>query len=47
MEHTIPLDADEYAALMAIPGKKVRKIRYYYESEGRTAEIDVFQDGLQ
>lgn len=47
MEHTIPLDADEYAALMAIPGKKVRKIRYYYDFHGRVAEIDVFRDGLE
>lgn len=47
MEHTIPLDESEYAALMGVPGKKVRKIRYYYEFLGRTAEIDVFQDALE
>lgn len=47
MEHTIPLDAHEYAALAEIPGKKLRKIRYYYDFQGRIAEIDVFQDDLE
>ena len=46
-EHTIPLDAREYAALSAVPGKKLRKIRYYFEFLDRTAEIDVFQDALE
>jgi CYTH domain-containing protein len=33
--------------LIGAEGKRVRKIRYYYPFEGRTAEIDVFQDELK
>lgn len=46
-EHTIPLNEKEFAALMAVDGKKVRKLRYYFEYKGRTAEVDVFQDVLE
>jgi len=46
-EHTIPLTKQEFDALRKIKGKEVRKIRYYYEYEGRTAEVDVFQDKLK
>ena len=45
-EQTIILTEEEFNALMKIEGKKVRKIRYYYNYKGRTAEIDVFQDDL-
>lgn len=45
-EHTIPLDSEEYAVLASIPGRKVEKIRYYYEFQSKIAEIDVFQGEL-
>lgn len=45
-EHTIPLSEDEFEAISAIPGKKVRKLRYYYPVGDKIAEIDIFQDGL-
>jgi adenylate cyclase len=45
-EHTIRLSKEEYDILSKIPGKKVEKIRYYYDFKGRIAEIDVFQDAL-
>ncbi len=46
-EQVIPLTKDEYQALMKIPGKKVRKIRYYYKYKGKTAEVDIFLNGLK
>ena len=46
-EQTIQLSQDEYNALASIPGKKVRKIRYYYDHHGKIAEFDVFQDELE
>jgi CYTH domain-containing protein len=45
-EHTIRITEAEFNEFMKLDGKVVRKIRHYYEHEGRTAEIDVFQDGL-
>ncbi|MEI6479922.1 MAG: hypothetical protein WCO12_00145 [bacterium] len=45
-EHTISLTKEEFAALEQVQGKKVRKIRYYYDHSGTKAEIDVFQDDL-
>jgi CYTH domain-containing protein len=45
-EATIELAQAEYTALAAAPGKKVHKVRYNYEIEGHSAEIDVFQDEL-
>lgn len=42
-EYTIPLTVAEYEALMKLPGKKIHKIRHYYDFEGHQAEIDVFQ----
>lgn len=45
-EHTIPLDIEEYTALASISGRKVQKNRYYYECEGKVAEIDVFEGEL-
>ncbi len=45
-EHTIHLTKEEYAVLSKLPGKRFRKIRYYCSHEGRTAEIDVYQDNL-
>jgi len=45
-EQTVKLNQEEFEELNKLPGKRVRKIRYYYDYQGRTAEIDVFQDKL-
>tara|TARA_B100002003_G_scaffold127750_1_gene118115 strand:- start:143 stop:664 length:522 start_codon:yes stop_codon:yes gene_type:complete len=46
-EDSIVLTESEFNGLIGAEGKRVRKIRYYYPFEGRTAEIDVFQDELK
>lgn len=46
IEETIHLTADEFVDLTATGGKRVVKRRYQYNDNGRTAEIDVFQDAL-
>ena len=46
IEHTIKLSKKEFEELSKIPAKKVRKIRYNYDSNGTIAEIDIFQDEL-
>jgi len=46
-EQTIILREEEFQELAKLEGKKTHKIRYYYEHEGRTAEIDVFQGALK
>ena len=46
MEQTIELTKEEFTALAAADGKRVRKIRHYLECNGITLEIDVFQDEL-
>jgi CYTH domain-containing protein len=46
-EDTIKLTKEEFEALSTIDGKRVRKLRYYYDHNGRTAEVDVFQDDLR
>jgi len=46
IEHTIDLTEEEYLALSATSGKKVRKIRYQFPFGLNIAEIDVFQDTL-
>jgi CYTH domain-containing protein len=45
-EHTIKLTKDEFTTLEKVAGKKSRKIRYYYELNGKTYEIGVFKDAL-
>jgi len=45
-EETIPLLEEEFKVLNKLPGKRIRKLRYYYDYNGRTAEVDVFQDSL-
>jgi CYTH domain-containing protein len=45
-EQTIALTEDEYQALRQAPSKDLRKTRYYYDWNGRTAEIDVFHGDL-
>jgi len=48
IEDTILLSKEEFADLYAqLDGKRVHKIRYYYEYQGRCAEVDVFQDNLK
>lgn len=46
-EQTISLTEEEFMELSKIPGKRARKIRYYYDHNGKTAEVDVFQDDLE
>jgi adenylate cyclase len=46
-EETIQLTKEEFQALSTIKGKKLRKLRYYYNHDGKIAEIDVFQDDLK
>lgn len=46
IEHTVPLNKEEFTVLSTIEGKDVRKIRYYYPHQGINAEIDIFQDKL-
>lgn len=47
-EHTIHLDEAEFNALSErADAKRVRKIRYAYDHQGRKGEIDVFQDALE
>jgi CYTH domain-containing protein len=46
-EQTIILTEKEFSALSRLDGRKTHKIRYYYPCNGRTAEIDVFQDALK
>ncbi len=47
-EQTIILTEIEFTALdQQIEGKRVSKIRYYYDYNGTTAEFDVFQNELE
>ncbi len=46
-EQTIILSEEEFFALTTLPGKKLRKIRYYYPFNNQTAEIDLFLDELE
>ena len=46
-EDTTPLTEEEFQALSVIDGKRIRKLRYYYDHNGRIAEVDVFQDDLK
>ncbi len=47
LEQTIPLTEEEFGDLDRLKGKRVRKERYFYGHGKRTAEIDVFKDGLE
>lgn len=47
IEQTIILTKVEFDEFTKLEGKKVHKIRYYYEYNGRTAEFDVFQGSLK
>lgn len=46
-EETIPLTKEEFLEFAVLQGKRVRKIRYYYQAGVDMAEIDVFQDDLE
>jgi len=46
-EETILIPEEEFNALKKTEGKRVHKIRYYYNYNGRTAEIDVFLGPLK
>jgi CYTH domain-containing protein len=47
-EQTIVLTEEEFSDLFSqLDGKKLHKMRYYYEYLGRKAEIDVFLGDLQ
>lgn len=45
-EYTIPLIEEKFLELSQIDGKKVSKIRYNYDFNGKIAEIDIFQGEL-
>lgn len=45
-EQTIILTEAEFDAMNLLEGKRVRKLRYYYNHNGLVAEFDVFQDEL-
>lgn len=47
MEHTIELNASEYAALCGCSKKRVVKKRYYVRIDGFDAEVDVFEEDLK
>jgi CYTH domain-containing protein len=47
IEQNVELSEDEFNGLAAAGGKTVHKIRYYYDYNGRQAEIDVFQGDLK
>lgn len=46
-EQTIKLSEAEFAVLAQVPGKKTRKLRYYWNSPYGPAEVDIFQDALK
>jgi CYTH domain-containing protein len=46
-ENTIPLTKEEFDDLALLPGKRVHKIRYYYNDLGVDYEIDIFKGDLQ
>jgi CYTH domain-containing protein len=47
-EETTTLTKEEFEELnKTLIGKRVRKLRYYYSYNDRTAEVDVFQDLLK
>ena len=46
-EQTIVLTEAEFETLNGLDGKRVRKLRYFYKIDDRTAEIDIFKDFLE
>ena len=47
IEETISLSEAEFLTLSKVDGNGFTKIRYLYPFQGRTAEIDVYQDALK
>ncbi len=47
IEQTIVLREHEFLELMKLEGKKAHKLRHYFDHNGRTAEVDVFQGALK
>ena len=47
IEQTIPLTKEEFVELATLPGKRVHKLRYYYQEGGVAYEVDVFKDMLE
>lgn len=47
LEQTIRIIDVEFEALSKIPAKAVSKTRYYYPYQGKTVEIDVFEEALR
>lgn len=45
-ESTIILTREEFDALSSLDGKRIHKIRYYYDHKDLKAEFDVFQESL-
>ena len=46
IETTVQLTKEEFEGLSKGDGKSLKKKRYFYSYEGRTAEIDIFEDNL-
>ena len=46
-EQTISLTEKEFSKLSALGGKRLRKIRYFYPVDNRTAEIAIHLDSLE
>ncbi len=46
LETTIPLNYSEYSEIEGLPGKRVKKERYYYKENDIQYEVDVFKDDL-
>ncbi|MFH1838183.1 MAG: hypothetical protein ABH808_01655 [Candidatus Kuenenbacteria bacterium] len=46
-EQTIILTEIEFNALNKLEGKRIHKIRYYFDYNGQIAEFDIFQDSLK
>lgn len=46
-EQTISLTELEFNELAKLEGKRICKVRYFYDYNGRTAEIDIFKELLE
>lgn len=46
LEQTIPLTEEEFNSFAKMEGKRLRKIRYLYDYQSRTADINVYKDSL-
>lgn len=47
IEDSVQLTKAEFTTLSKASGKGIRKVRYYFEYEGKTVEMDVFKDELK